>query len=254
MRNVAQCNRQHEAELVSIQTGFTQFALCYTPRPGSALAAFGRLWFGRSNDGTTHRAFSAPDLGRVAPGEITPTPDRYLRLHAPFFSPLRLRADARIEDVKARLTSFAAHRKPIETGPLTLMRVRRSLVLRPAAPRPELNWLALQCFNAFDSFAAMSDTGEDEHPHPSRYQRLLLKSFGQPNVKSEYRFSMRLAGPLDLRQLDCLSQALCPVVDGICAEGVCLDGLSLVSITTAAKNGQNPGTSTRLLGRYTLAG
>jgi len=42
MLNVAQCNRQHEAEPVSIQTGFTQFAVCYTPRPGSALAAFGR--------------------------------------------------------------------------------------------------------------------------------------------------------------------------------------------------------------------
>ena len=132
MLNVAQYNRHHEAEVVSFPTGFTQFAVCYTPRPGSALAAFGRSWFGRANDGTTHRAFFAPGFGEVPVGEITRTPDRYLGLHAPLFSPLRLRANARIADVKARLASFAAHRKPIEIGPLTLMRVRRSVVLRPA--------------------------------------------------------------------------------------------------------------------------
>lgn len=100
----------------------------------------------------------------------------------------------------------------------------------------------------------MSETAEDEQPHLSPYQRLLLKSFGQPNMMSEYRFSMKLAGALDPRQLDRLSQALAPVVDGICAEGVCVYGLSLVGTTGATKNGQNLGTSTRLLGRYALAG
>ena len=136
MLNATQLERQHDAGPLSDEPHLAQFSICYTSRSGSVLAAFGRSWFGQANDGTTRCAFSAPGLGGTTPGEIAPTPDRYLGLHAPFFSPLRLREGARIEDVKARLTSFAAHRKPIETGPLTLMRVRRSLVLRPAAPRP----------------------------------------------------------------------------------------------------------------------
>ncbi|ODR98464.1 hypothetical protein AUC68_08520 [Methyloceanibacter methanicus] len=254
MLDATQHALQHDAKPLSDEPRLTQFSICYTPRPGSALASFGRSWFGRANDGTTLQAFSLSGLGSGAPDGITTTPDRYLGLHAPFFSPLTLREHARLEDIKTRLAHFAAHRKAIETGPLKLMRARRALVLRPANPRPELDWLALQCFNAFDSFAAMSETAEDGHPHLSPYQRLLLKSFGQPNVMSEYRFSMRLAGPLDPQQLDRLSEALAPLIAGLCAEGVCVDGLSLIGTRSAAGSGQNPGPSARLLGRYPLAG
>ena len=254
MLNATQHVRQHDAVPLSDESRLTQFSICYMPQPGSALASFGRSWFGRANDGTTLQAFSLAGLGAGAAGGITTTPDRYLGLHAPFFSPLRLREDARIEEIKTRLARFAAHRKPIETGPLKLMRAGRALVLRPAEPRPELDWLALQCFNAFDSFAAMSETAEDEHPHLSPYQRLLLKSFGQPDVMSEYRFSTTLAGPLDHQQLDRLSGALAPLIAGLCAEGVCVDGLSLIGTRSPTGNGRNPGAAARLLGRYALAG
>ncbi|ODR94681.1 hypothetical protein AUC70_08695 [Methyloceanibacter stevinii] len=258
MLHSTQRAQHREPSFGAVPSAPTHFSVCYTPRPGSALAQFGRSWFGRANDGTTLQAFSASGLGGDAPAGITPTPGRYFGLHAPFFAPAPLRGDAGLDEVRTHLEQFAANRKPIETGPLKLTRMRRSLVLQPAEPRPELDWLALQCFNAFDSYAEMADTADDEHPHLSRYQRLLLRSFGQPNVMSEYRFALRLTGPLDERQIELVSVALRPLIADLCADGVCVDGLSLIGSTPEEANGhasgQTQGTPVRLLGRYSLAG
>lgn len=158
--------------------------------------------------------------------------------------------DTDLDELQARLFTFAVRRKPVETGPLALERVNRSLVLRPANPRPELNWLALQCFNAFEFFAVRSSEADGEHPHLSSYQRLLLKSFGQQNVMSEYRFSIALTGPLDPAQLDAVSKALEPVIADVCAKDVCVDGLSLVG----EAGGEEQSAPLRLIGRYSLEG
>jgi len=152
------------------------------------------------------------------------------------------------EALKSRLTTFAARRKPVETGPLTLSRAGRFLVLRPVEATPALEWLAAQCVGAFEDFAAPpSDTEREEHasPHLSDYQRLLLESFGDPFVLSEYRFAITLTGPLDAAHLERVAQALWPVLEEICASGVTVDGLSLFG---------DPGgrTPMRLVGRYRL--
>ena len=258
MLNSAQREQHEETSFGPVAAAPTHFSICYTPRPGSALAQFGRSWFGRANDGATLQAFSASSVGGHARESITPTPGRYFGLHAAFTAPAPLRAGARLDEVRTHLQRFTSRRKPIETGPLKLTRLRRSLVLQPAEPRPELDWLALQCFNAFDSYAAMTETAEEELPHLSRYQRLLLKSFGQPNVMSEYRFSLKLTGPLDETHLGRVTVALRPLVADLCTDGVCVDGLSLIGSTPepaiGQPSGQNPGTPVRLLGRYALAG
>ena len=44
------------------QTSFVRYAIYYTPQPGTPLAAFGRSWFGRANDGVTLQAFSDAGL------------------------------------------------------------------------------------------------------------------------------------------------------------------------------------------------
>jgi hypothetical protein len=148
--------------------------------------------------------------------------------------------------LKARLISFAARRKRVETGPLTLARAGRYLVLRPIEPTPSLDWLAAQCVAAFDSFAepaacAATQAGVTLNDH----QRLLLKSFGDPHVLSEYRFYITLTGPLDAAHLERISQALWPMLEEICASGVTVDGLSLFGET----GGRAP---LRLIGRYRL--
>ena len=43
---------------------FARYAIYFTPQPGTALAAFGRSWFGRANDGITLQAFSDAGLSR----------------------------------------------------------------------------------------------------------------------------------------------------------------------------------------------
>lgn len=227
---------------------FARYAIYFTPQPGTALAAFGRSWFGRANDGITLQAFSDAGLSGTSFAKIAAAPGRYTGLHALFRAPFALRDGMGPEALKSRLITFAARRKPVETGPLTLSRAGRFLVLRPVEATPALEWLAAQCVGAFEDFAAPpSDTEREEHasPHLSDYQRLLLESFGDPFVLSEYRFAITLTGPLDAAHLERVAQALWPVLEEICASGVTVDGLSLFG---------DPGgrTPMRLVGRYRL--
>jgi hypothetical protein len=169
-------------------------------------------------------------------------------LHALFRAPFGLRDDAGLDALKSRLITFAARRKAVETGPLTLARSGRYLVLRPVEPKPALDWLAAQCLSAFEDFATDPDHDDDgDNRHLSDHQRLLLRSFGHPHVMSEYRFSITLTGPLDKTHLERVSQALWPVMEEICASGVTVDGLSLFGDI----GGRTP---MRLIGRYRLGG
>lgn len=243
MLNRAQLKNDHND---AHQTDFVRYAIYYTPQPGTPLAAFGRSWFGRANDGATLEAFSDAGLSGSATVKPLSKRTRYGGLHAVFKPPFQLRDGMGIDALKARLISFAARRKEVETGPLTLARSGRYLVLRPVKPTPALDWLAAQCVATFDAFAgstadAEAQAGVDLNDH----QRLLLKSFGDPHVLSEYRFNITLTGPLDPAHLERVSQALWPMLEEICASGVTVDGLSLLG-----ESGDRA--PLRLIGRYRL--
>jgi hypothetical protein len=230
------------------QASFVRYAIYYTPQPGTPLAAFGRSWFGRANDGATLQAFS--DTGLTGAGPVKPPSalSRYSGLHAVFKAPFCWRDGIGPDALKARLISFAGRRKQIETGPLTLARAGRFLVLRPITPTPALDWLAAQCVAAFDGFAEPWSAVEREAhhgPHLNDHQRLLLKSFGDPHVLSEYQFYITLTGPLDTAHLERVAQALWPMLEEICASGVTVDGLSLFGETGTRA-------PLRLIGRYRL--
>jgi hypothetical protein len=230
------------------RSSFARYAIYYTPQPGTALAAFGRSWFGRANDGATLQAFSDAGLAGTSFAKIAAAPGRYTGLHALFRAPFALRDGVGPEALKSRLINFVARRKPVETGPLTLSRAGRSLVLRPVESTPALEWLAAQCVGAFEDFAAPPtdvERGEYACPVLSDYQRLLLESFGDPYVLSEYRFAITLTGPLDAAHLERVAQALWPVLEEICGAGVTVDGLSLFGDS----GGRPP---MRLIGRYRL--
>lgn len=228
------------------QASFVRYAIYYTPTPGTPLAAFGRSWFGRANDGATLQAFSDAGLtGTVAVKPLSGAA-RYSGLHAVFKAPFCLREGMGPDALKARLISFAGRRKRVDTGPLTLARAGRYLVLRPINPTPALDWLAAQCVAAFDGFAEPANCANTQPGVKlNDHQRLLLKSFGDPHVLSEYRFNITLTGPLDAAHLERISQALWPMLDEICAAGVTVDGLSLFG----ELRGRAP---LRLIGRYRL--
>jgi len=247
MLNCAHLESQHQTGAAPSPSSLTRFAIYYTPQPGSALASFGRSWFGRANDGSTLQAFSTSGLPGSGVAKAPAAGGRYTGLHALFRAPFTLRADIGLDTLKSRLIAFAARREAVATGPLTLARSGRYLVLRPVEPKPALDWLASQCVSAFENFAVDEDEDGDANRHLSDYQRLLLRSFGHPNVMSEYRFSIALTGPLDAAHLERISQALWPVMEEICATGVTVDGLSLFGDS----GGRLP---MRLLGRYALGG
>ena len=247
MFNCAQLDQRCQGAVPS-QSSHTRYAIYYTPQPGTALAAFGRSWFGRANDGVTLQAFSDAGLAGTSFAKLAVAPGRYTGLHALFRAPFAPRNGIGPDAIKTRLINFAARRKPVETGPLTLSRAGRFLVLRPVEATPALDWLAAQCVATFEDFAAPpSDTEREEHASPnlSDYQRLLLESFGDPYVLSEYRFSITLTGPLDAAHLERVAQALWPVLEEICASGVTVDGLSLFG------DGAGP-SPMRLIARYRL--
>ena len=218
-----------QPDAASSQPSYARYAIFYTPRPGTALAAFGRSWFGRANDGVTLQAFSDAGLSGTSFARLTPAPGRYTGLHAPIQTTFAPRDGIGLDAIKTRLINFTARRKPVATGPLTLSRTGGFLVLRPVEPTPSLDWLAAQCTTCFEDFTASpADTVcEDRSSHN--------------------RFSIALTGPLDPAHLERVTQALWPVLDEICASGVTVDGLSLF--------GDNGGRSPmRLIGRYRLGG
>lgn len=228
------------------QANFVRFAIYYTPQPGTPLAAFGRSWFGRANDGATLQAFSEAGLSGTAAVQPLSARSRYGGLHAVFKAPFSVRDGIGVDALKARLISFAGRRRQAETGPLTLARVGRFLVLRPVKPTPMLDWLAAQCVATFDGYAEPSN-GVEAHQGVclNDHQRVLLKSFGDPHVLSEYRFYITLTGPLETTHLDRVAQALWPMLEDICASGVTVDGLSLLG----EPGGRAP---MRLISRYRL--
>ncbi|MFO7478007.1 MAG: DUF1045 domain-containing protein [Methyloceanibacter sp.] len=247
MLNCAHLDHQ-QTSVAPSRSSDARYAIYYTPQPGTALAAFGRSWFGRANDGVTLQAFSDAGLSGTSFAKLAVAPGRYTGLHALFRAPFGLREGFGPDALKTRLINFTARRKPVATGPLTLSRAGRFLVLRPIEPTPALDWLAAQCVATFEDFAAPPSAVERNDyagRQLSDYQRVLLESFGDPDVLSEYRFSIALTGPLDATHLERVAQALWPVLEEICAEGVTVDGLSLFGDAGAAS-------PMRLVGRYRL--
>ena len=210
------------------QTSFARYAIFYTPQPGTALAAFGRSWFGRANDGVTLQAFSEAGLGASSFSRFAPVPRRYSGLHALIKAPFAPRTGIGLDAIKTRLINFAQRRKPLATGPLTLARAGHFLVLRPVEATPGLDWLAAQCVACFEDFSAPSSEA-------AREERAC-----------QNHFSIALTGPLDPAHLERVTQALWPVLDEICASGVTVDALSLFGDS----GGRSP---MRLIGRYRLA-
>ncbi len=248
MLDCAQRDKRLDVEPALGKPRPARYAIYFTPQPGSALACFGRSWFGRANDGATLDAFSTSGHAASGFARRQAGAGRFGGLHAVFREPFALRDGMTPDALKARLATFAEHRKPVTTGPLTLVQNGRCLELRPIAPTPTVDWLANQCVSAFENFAVVPAEHDQElYRHLSPHQRLLLLSFGQSRVMSEFRFSITLAGPLDATRLLRVSQALQPVLADICAEGIAVDGLSLIGDA-------GDDMPMRMIGRYGLRG
>ncbi len=111
---------QQRQGVVPSRSSYARYAIYYTPQPGTALAAFGRSWFGRANDGVTLQAFSDAGLAGTSFAKLAVEPGRYSGLHALFRAPFAPRDGVGLDAIKTRLINFAGRRKPVETGPADL--------------------------------------------------------------------------------------------------------------------------------------
>ena len=102
MLNCAHLDQQRKGAAPS-RSSFTRYAIYYTPQPGTALAAFGRSWFGRANDGATLQAFSDAGLSGTSFAKLAVTPGRYTGLHALFRAPFAPRDGIGPDAIKTRL-------------------------------------------------------------------------------------------------------------------------------------------------------
>ncbi|MEG6510031.1 DUF1045 domain-containing protein [Methyloligella sp. 2.7D] len=228
-----------------LQSSSARYAIFFTPRPDTTLAAFSRSWFGRIGESDALDSFAdqAPPETKSAPSH----PNRYHGLHVAFKAPFALREEKSPDGLNAELQRFAAKHEPVSTGPLALVRQGNALALAPQDPALSVAWLEAQCINAFDEFSdALSAEEREQHfPHLSPYQRLLLESFGDPHAMSEFRFSIRLTGRLEPAKLEQVAEALAPVLDVICREGIEIDALSLMAAPKSAA-------PLRVVGRHSL--
>ena len=189
-----------------------RYALYYTPKPGSALAAFGNDVFGdvRRPDWT--------ETERRALAEITAEP-RVYGFHATLIAPMRLAPGATEYDLLQACMALAVHRQPIFVGDLILTRIQDVIALVPKAPPDALGLFAAECVATLDPLRAPLSPSERARRRPERLdprRRALLERWGYPHVFEAFRFHMTLTGSLASQRHDAwlawLTQA-CPKIE-----------------------------------------
>lgn len=193
---------------------FGRYAIFWLPPTDSALARFGRDWFGvcpeRGEVGEQSR-FGLPD---ALAAKAIARPHRYT-LHGTIMAPFRPADGITSAMIADDLRTFCARRASRQTGPLRLARLTRHLALIPEGGTAGLDWLAADCVTHFNRFRAPTTDNDmarfppDQHPPRQRQQ---VREFGYPYVLSDFIFHVTLAGPLAPEQLDQVEAALAPQV------------------------------------------
>jgi len=227
---------------------FARYAIFWLPPDDSALAQFGRDWFGvcpeRGEVGQPMR-FGLPD---ALAAEAIARPHRYT-LHGTIMAPFRPDEGVTSAMIADELHSFCARRASRRTGPLRLARLTRHLALIPEGGTAGLDWLAADCVTHFNRFRTPTSDDDlarfppDQHPPRQRQQ---AREFGYPYVLSDFIFHVTLAGPLEPEQLGQVEAALGPQVAPMTAEPFEIGSLCLLGETDQA-------TPFRLIARCALA-
>jgi len=209
---------------------FQRFTIYWAPERDSALAAFGRSWFGFDPEtGAESGTLDAHGLESELFERATVKPARY-GLHGTIKAPFRMRHDATRDALMEALAGFCARRRRITCGPLRLHRFPRHLALIPDPPRSDLEWLASDCVAHFNQFRApLSDEDRarrraDALGHP---ERALFEQFGYPYIFAGFFFHLTLAGPLEETELARVEEALRPALAPVTEQPFQFDALCL---------------------------
>jgi putative phosphonate metabolism protein len=182
-----------------------RYAIYWAPPAGSALAAIGEAWLGRSAVGGG--AIGRPALAGLSRGaldEATAEPRRY-GLHATLKPPFRLADGRSATELEKALARFARQTRPVIAPPLRVKRIGRFLALAPETRAPDLDALAASCVERFDQFRAPADAAELARRRTgllSPAQEANLLRWGYPYVMAEFRFHVSLTGAIEARLAD----------------------------------------------------
>lgn len=185
-----------------------RYALYYAPAPDSALWRFGSGILGY-DAATGEEVPLVPFAGFSETGQraITAEPARY-GFHATLKAPFYLGEGRDEGELLAMAANFATHQPGVAALPLKVALLNRFIALVPAedAAVPAIASLERATVAAFEPFRAPLSEADIARRNPDALtprQRDMLRDWGYPYARDEYRFHMTLTGPLDpdLRQL-----------------------------------------------------
>jgi hypothetical protein len=206
------------------------YLIAYTPPPSSPLARFGASVLG-------YDCFDRVEVPRLLLPRLDPAilalataEPRRRGFHATLVAPFRL-GGAHQDDLLEALDRFARVHAPVAIGPLEAATLEGCVVLVPATPEPGVADLAAACVMDFDRFAAPLSPAERERrmiEGLTKRQLELLQRWGSPYVLDQFRFHMRLAGPLPAGELGLFTALLSVAFAGLARDPVELDAISLM--------------------------
>jgi putative phosphonate metabolism protein len=207
-----------------------RYAVYWSPRPETRLAAFGRAWLGR--DAETGVATAPPAVGDIVEASWrTVVADAALYgFHATLKPPFRLAPGCELEALEHDVHELAASVSGALRIPLVLADLGSFLALVPGAHEPELAALAARCVASLDGFRAPPDAAELARRRAaglSRREEELLVRWGYPYVMDLFRFHMTLTRRLAPAPRALFRQVLEPLVADACAEAALVADLCL---------------------------
>lgn len=227
---------------------YPRYAIYCTPEPGSALDRFGAELLGY--DATTGEDLAFPDgiLQRVPDWrELTRDPRKY-GFHATLKAPHSLAPGKTEADLLAACGAFARTPRPIPVISPVVGSISGFIAVVPAEPSAELERLAADCVEEFDSFRAPLTAEDRARRTPSMLtprQCEYLDRWGYPYVMEDFRFHMTLTGRLTIERHE-------PVLTMLKARFSAL-GLKTLAIDRIALFRQDDANSRfRVVGTYVL--
>lgn len=189
-----------------------RYALYYTPREDSRLAAFGRAWFGN------------PCVAALT------AQARTYGFHATLKAPFRLSDERSAGQLTNALADFCGKQPTVDAGRLVLTSLDGFLALVPENRRAALDELAADCVTSFDEFRAPPGEGELARRRTNgltERQDHNLRTWGYPYVLEDFRFHMTLSRRLTGDEEARARNDLMPLLEPALAEPVTIDAISL---------------------------
>lgn len=216
--------------------GFLRYAIFWLPPANSAMAAFGREWFGICPERGEVGAPATFGLPEALAAEAARRPRRYA-LHGTIVAPFRPAEGVSREALADELRAFCARRTVRRTGPLGFSRLTRHLALIPEGGTARLEWLAAEAVTHFNAFRApVTEADLARYPAEQHSPRQLqhARDFGYPYVLSDFIFHVTLAGPLAPEPLDQVQAALAPQIEPLIGAPLEIGSLCLLGETDQA--------------------